>query len=81
MIPRSSHSPPPSRCSPPTRRPTWAVASRHLTATERDRLSEADLVLREGDALAQDIASELHKLDNCLAEGGATVLIEDASQA
>ncbi|WP_298951480.1 MHYT domain-containing protein [uncultured Methylobacterium sp.] len=44
--------------------PVVVLSARSITAAERDRLSEADRVLRKGDASLQDIATELRKLDN-----------------
>ncbi|MCJ2015565.1 hybrid sensor histidine kinase/response regulator [Methylobacterium sp. J-076] len=44
--------------------PVVVLSARDVTAAERDRLSEADQVLRKGDASLQDIATELRKLDN-----------------
>jgi CheY-like chemotaxis protein len=44
--------------------PVVVLSARDVTADERDRLSEADRVLRKGDSSLQDIATELRKLDN-----------------
>ncbi|RYY06257.1 MAG: response regulator, partial [Alphaproteobacteria bacterium] len=44
--------------------PVVVLSARDVTAEERDRLSEADRVLRKGDSSLQDIATELRKLDN-----------------
>ena len=44
--------------------PVVVLSARDVTRAERDRLSEADRVLRKGDTSLQDIASELRKLDN-----------------
>jgi PAS domain S-box-containing protein len=44
--------------------PVVVLSARDVTAEERDRLSEADRVLRKGDASLQAIATELRKLDN-----------------
>ncbi|MGX7703391.1 MHYT domain-containing protein [Methylobacterium sp. Gmos1] len=44
--------------------PVVVLSARSITAAERDRLSEADRVLRKGDASLQDIATELRKIDN-----------------
>ncbi|QEE41597.1 MULTISPECIES: MHYT domain-containing protein [unclassified Methylobacterium] len=53
--------------------PVVVLSARDITAAERDRLSEADRVLRKGDASLQDIATELRKLDNRQTDaGGAT---------
>jgi len=50
--------------------PVVVLSARDVTAAERDRLSEADRVLRKGDASLQDIATELRKLDNRQADAG-----------
>ncbi|AWN49351.1 hybrid sensor histidine kinase/response regulator [Methylobacterium terrae] len=44
--------------------PVVVLSARDVTAAERDRLSEANQVLRKGNASLQDIATELRKLDN-----------------
>ncbi|MCJ2009086.1 response regulator, partial [Methylobacterium sp. J-092] len=44
--------------------PVVVLSARDVTAAERDRLSEADQVLRKGDTSLQDIATELRKIDN-----------------
>ncbi|GLS68203.1 hypothetical protein GCM10007890_02150 [Methylobacterium tardum] len=44
--------------------PVVVLSARDVTAEERDRLSEADRVLRKGDASLQDLATELRKLDS-----------------
>ena len=44
--------------------PVVVLSARDVTAEERERLSEADRVLRKGDASLQDIAMELRKIDN-----------------
>ena len=49
--------------------PVVVLSARDITAEERDRLSEADRVMRKGDASLQDIATELRKLDNRHADG------------
>jgi PAS domain S-box-containing protein len=58
--------------------PVVVLSARDVTAAERDRLSEADRVLRKGDASLQDIATELRKLDDRQADDGETVLVEAA---
>jgi CheY-like chemotaxis protein len=50
--------------------PVVVLSARDVTASERDRLSEADRVLRKGDASLQDIATELRKLDNRQTDAG-----------
>ena len=50
--------------------PVVVLSARDVTAAERDRLSEADRVLRKGDASLQDIATELRKLDNRQTDAG-----------
>ncbi|OAS24862.1 MHYT domain-containing protein [Methylobacterium platani] len=49
--------------------PVVVLSARDITAGERDRLSEADRILRKGDASLQDIATELRKLDNRHVDG------------
>ena len=44
--------------------PVVVLSARDVTAAERNRLSEADQVLRKGDTSLQDIATELRKIDN-----------------
>ncbi|MCJ2088519.1 response regulator [Methylobacterium sp. E-005] len=44
--------------------PVVVLSARDVTAEERERLSEADRVLRKGDSSLQDIAKELRKIDN-----------------
>ncbi|MGU3667238.1 MHYT domain-containing protein [Methylobacterium sp. A49B] len=53
--------------------PVVVLSARNVTASERDRLSEANRVLRKGDASLQDIATELRKLDNRQADTEETV--------
>ena len=43
--------------------PVVVLSARDITAEERNRLSEADTVLRKGDTSLQDIATEVRKLD------------------
>ncbi|MFK5600655.1 response regulator [Methylobacterium sp. HMF5984] len=50
--------------------PVVVLSARDVTAAERDRLSEADQVLRKGDTSLQDIATELRKLDNRQTDAG-----------
>ena len=53
--------------------PVVVLSARDTTAVERERLSEADRILRKGDTSLQDIATELRKLDNRQTDaGGAT---------
>ena len=53
------------RCLPGcTEVPVVVLSARDVTAEERGRLSEADRVMRKGDASLQDIATELRKLDD-----------------
>ena len=53
--------------------PVVVLSARDTTAVERERLSEADWILRKGDTSLQDIATELRKLDNRQTDaGGAT---------
>ena len=60
--------------------PVIVLSARDVTAAERDRLSEADRVLRKGDASLQDIATELRKLDtrhqDAAARGGVEEPLE-----
>ena len=51
--------------------PVVVLSARNVTAEERERLSEADRVLRKGDTSLQDIATELRKLDNRQIAGDA----------
>ena len=44
--------------------PVVVLSARNVTAEEHGRLSEADRILRKGDASLQDIATELRKIDN-----------------
>ncbi|MCJ2066517.1 response regulator [Methylobacterium sp. J-088] len=44
--------------------PVVVLSARNITVEERNRLSEADAVLRKGDTSLQDIATEVRKLDN-----------------
>ncbi|SFH92167.1 MHYT domain-containing protein [Methylobacterium brachiatum] len=60
--------------------PVVVLSARNITAAERDRLSEADRILRKGDASLQDIASELRKLDNRQAHTEETASVEASSQ-
>ncbi|MFK5600577.1 response regulator, partial [Methylobacterium sp. HMF5984] len=50
--------------------PVVVLSARDVTAAERDRLSEADQVLRKGDTSLQDIATELRKIDNRQTDAG-----------
>ena len=50
--------------------PVVVLSACDVTAAERDRLSEANRVLRKGDASLQDIATELRKLDNRQTDAG-----------
>ncbi|WP_419831015.1 MHYT domain-containing protein [Methylobacterium sp.] len=49
--------------------PVVVLSARNVTSEERARLSDADRVLRKGDASMQDIATELRKLDNRQVDG------------
>jgi CheY-like chemotaxis protein len=57
--------------------PVVVLSARSITAAERDRLSEADRVLRKGEASLQDIATELRKLDNRHADAEEVVLQDE----
>ncbi|MCJ2038133.1 response regulator, partial [Methylobacterium sp. J-059] len=50
--------------------PVVVLSARDITAVERERLSEADQILRKGDTSLQDIATELRKLDNRQTDAG-----------
>ncbi|MCJ2086998.1 response regulator [Methylobacterium sp. E-005] len=50
--------------------PVVVLSARDITAGERERLSEADRILRKGDSSLQDIATELRKLDNRQTDAG-----------
>jgi PAS domain S-box-containing protein len=52
--------------------PVVVLSARDITAAERVKLSEADSVIRKGDASLQDIATELRKLDNRQADAEGT---------
>ncbi|SFM65106.1 MHYT domain-containing protein [Methylobacterium pseudosasicola] len=60
--------------------PVVVLSARDVTAAERDRLSEADRVLRKGDASLQDIATELRKLDNRQTDAAETGEAEEPSR-
>ncbi|SDM55389.1 PAS domain S-box-containing protein [Methylobacterium phyllostachyos] len=53
--------------------PVVVLSARAITAAERDRLSEADRIMRKGDTSLQDIATELRKLDNRQTDAAETV--------
>ncbi|MCJ2107687.1 response regulator [Methylobacterium sp. E-041] len=53
--------------------PVVVLSARDVTTAERQQLSEADRVLRKGDASLQDIATELRKLDNYQTDGREAV--------
>ncbi|MCJ2050641.1 MHYT domain-containing protein [Methylobacterium sp. J-070] len=50
--------------------PVVVLSARDITAVERERLSEADQILRKGDTSLQDIATQLRKLDNRQTDAG-----------
>lgn len=56
--------------------PVVVLSARDVTAAERDRLSEANRILRKGDASLQDIATELRKLDNRQTDTQETVAVQ-----
>ncbi|MFK5599202.1 hypothetical protein ACFZ8E_19735 [Methylobacterium sp. HMF5984] len=60
--------------------PVVVLSARNITAAERARLSEADRILRKGDASLQDIAMELRKLDNRQAHAEETASVDASSQ-
>ena len=53
--------------------PVVVLSARDITAAERDRLAEADRIMRKGDTSLQDIATELRKLDNRQTDAAETV--------
>ncbi len=61
------------------RGPVVVLSARDITAAERDRLSEADRVLRKGDTSLQDIATALRKLDNRQTDAGDATPAEASS--
>ncbi|MCJ2132744.1 response regulator [Methylobacterium sp. J-026] len=50
--------------------PVVVLSARDITAAERDRLSEADQILRKGDTSLLNIATESRKLDNRQTDAG-----------
>ncbi len=61
--------------------PVVVLSARDITTVERERLSEADRILRKGDASLQDIATELRKLDNRQTDAGEAASAHEPSQA
>jgi PAS domain S-box-containing protein len=61
--------------------PVVVLSARDVTAEERDRLSEADRVLRKGDASLQDLATELRKLDSRQGDAGAATGVGEGPRA
>ena len=59
--------------------PVVVLSARDVTAEERHKLSEADTVLRKGDASFQDIATKLRKLDNRQTDAGDATPTGDLS--